>query len=171
MLQAFDFSATGAVSVPFTNTSTNLVYTVDLNTPTPVEVPAARADVTFDWNGVMTRSYGGPFTPSNITEVMIGRYEAGVNLEDPKTFASIKTIAKDLYSFKAFLDDGQANPEFLAGSADLAKLKNAQGAPFTGVPAGTTDQYLLALVCGPEVVECRNPTPHFVARLKTCATP
>jgi hypothetical protein len=171
MLQGFEFKTGGGTTIPVTNTSTTLDWTANIEAGAVTSIPPSRSDITINWGSMSTRSFGGTFVTNAITEVMVGRYDASVNLN--QEFASIREVAKELYRLKAVLPEGGISPDWGSDgvSVELSKLKTEGGQPFTGIDPTTTDQYAIALVCGPEV-PCRNPTPWYFTRLKACgATP
>src|SRR5690606_10606630 len=124
---------------------------LDALSPTPV--PAAQPSILVDWfSSIAVNSFGGEFVNNQITEVLVGRYPATLDLN--AGFLDIELNATELWR-----DDVTSGSSF-----NLQGLTNASGAAFTGVPAGTTDQWLLGLLC----TTCVNPTPWYITRLQTC---
>lgn len=154
MIQAFalDGAATSS-TVTLTDTSTQLEWTADLDTLMPTQVPAAQAGVLVDWfSSIAVNSFGGEFVNNQITEVLVGQYPAGLDLN--AEFLDIELNATELW-----------RGEVTAGSNfNLQNLTTEGGAAFTGFPAGSTDQWLLGLIC----TTCVNPTPWYITRVQTC---
>lgn len=154
MIQAFSLDAAATSStVTLTDTSTQLDWEADLDTLTPTLVPAAQADILVDWfSSITTNSFGGDFVNNQITEVLVGQYPASLDLN--AEFLDIELNATELW-----------RGEVSAGSNfNLQNLTTEGGAAFTGVPAGTTDQWLLGLIC----TTCVNPTPWYITRIQPC---
>jgi len=154
MIQAFGLDADAtSTTVRLTNTSTDLEWEAELDTLTPTLLPAATGDITVDWfSSITVNSYGGDFVNNQITEVLVGRYPADVDLNEQ--FLDIELIADDLW--RGHVTKGS--------KINLSTLTNSDGDAFEGVPDGSSDQWLLGLLC----TNCVNPTPWYVTRLETC---
>jgi hypothetical protein len=154
MIQAFalDGAATSS-TVTLTDTSTQLEWLANLDTLTPTQVPAAQASISIDWfSSIAVNSFGGEFVNNQITEVLVGQYPASLDLN--AEFLDIELNATELW-----------RGEVTAGSNfNLQNLTTEGGAAFTGFPAGSTDQWLLGLIC----TTCVNPTPWYITRVQTC---
>jgi len=162
MLQAFKLEeGAPSTTVSITDTSTTLDWNADLDTLTPTQIAAGQADVLVDWFSTITlNSFGGVFVNNQITEVLVGRYLPDVDLN--AQFLDIELIAEDLWRGEVSAGSNKnLSTLTLAGENGVA---DPAGAPFTGIPAGSTDQWLLALVC----TTCVNPTPWYVTRLQPC---
>jgi len=155
MIQAFSLDAAAtSTTVALTDTSTELDWSANLDTLTPTQVPAAQTDILVDWfSSIAVNSYNGAFVNNQITEVLVGRYDPSINLNDE--FLDIELNATELWR----------------GTVSIGSNFNLKdmtpeigGAAFTGVPAGSGDQWLLGLLC----TTCVNPTPWYVTRLETC---
>lgn len=154
MIQAFALDAAAtSKTVTLTDASTQLVWNANLDALSPTPVPAAQPSILVDWfSSIAVNSFGGEFVNNQITEVLVGRYPATLDLN--AGFLDIELNATELWR-----GDVTASSSF-----NLQGLTNASGAAFTGVPAGTTDQWLLGLLCTTRV----NPTPWYITRLQTC---
>lgn len=154
MIQAFalDGAATSS-TVTLTDTSTQLDWNADLDSLMPTQIPAAQANVVVDWfSSIAVNSFGGEFVNNQITEVLVGQYPASLDLN--AEFLDIELNATEIW-----------RGAVTAGSnVNLQDLTTEGGAAFTGIPAGSTDQWLIGLLC----TTCVNPTPWYITRVQTC---
>ena len=161
MIQAFGLDeAAESTTVSVTNESTQLEWEANLDLLAPTPVPADQGNITVDWySTIALTSYGAPFVNNQITEVLVGRFppEHDLNTE----FLDIELDATQLWRGKVAAG---SKLNLSANSQGMPTLTDAEGAQFTGVPADSTDQWLLGLIC----TTCVNPTPWYITRLETC---
>lgn len=161
MMQSFALDDAGPSTVMLTNNSTVITATPDLASVENTLVPAGSNNIAVDWGStISTRGYGTnlPFPNNGISEIAIARYAADVDLSTE--FTRLEGIPLDLWRGTIY-----AGSSYTLSDAELVNELNPSVA-FTGVPAGTTDQYLLMLLCAKNI--CRNPTPWYISPLKTC---
>ncbi len=153
MMQAFSLDASSTVTdVSITDDSTKLDYTADLHSLAVTNVPAATAQLTLDWSQMTTNGLGREFTPSYITDAMVGHYtETPAELETK--FLDLDRIA--IATYRAQIPSGSV--------LDFTTLKDENGAGFPGVDE--TGTWVVGLLCG----NCRNPAPWYMAILKPCS--
>jgi hypothetical protein len=147
MIQALqlDPAVTEAAPAVVSDTSTELEWAADLSTLTPVQAPLGQSEITIDWSEMSTTSYGSPFNPSDIGEVLVGRYSLTVE-ELEAQFLDIETIADELYR----------GPVAISGSQTLSTLTDENGTLFPGFT--TEGMWVVGLLCP----RCTNPTPWYV---------
>lgn len=161
MMQAFALDDAGPSTVMLTNASTVITATPDLASVQDTLVPAGTNNISVDWGStIATRGYGTnlPFPNNGISEIAIARYGGDVDLSTQ--FTRLEGIPLDLWRGTIY-----AGSSYTLNDAELTNEINP-GVPFSGVPAGSTDQYLLMLLCAKNI--CRNPTPWYITPLKTC---
>lgn len=152
MIQALKLDpASSNTKVVLNDASTKLEYEVDLHSLVPTLVPAARADLTVDWDAILTNALGNTFLPTQITEVRVAHYT--------QTPAELEQKFLDL---ELIDDDTWRNRDIAGTSVSLSTLTNDAGQAFPGVSASGT--WVLGLVCG----ACRNPAPWYLTILKPC---
>jgi len=141
--------------VKFTNDSTKLDYTVDLTSLQKIRLPAGVSNITIKWkdNTLITKTANGnDFSPTAITDVMIGHYPNATSSDLESQFLNIDGIAESIWS--KFLDAGTG--------ISLSDLQNEKGEPFPGIdPQGT---WLFVLRCS----SCTSPVPWFLTVLQPC---
>lgn len=141
--------------ISVTNDSSSLVYSTDLTTVLPVQVPAANANITVDWKPlqeVALNGLGDLWTERQIDEVMVAQYSLSPE-ELTQQFLSLEKISDQMFR----------GPVLAGASLNLSTLtEETSGAPFTGIDANGT--WILALKC----TKCTNPAPWFLTILKTC---
>jgi hypothetical protein len=152
LLQAFKLDpASTNTTVTMQNSSVNLVWDATLTTITSPLVTPANPNITIDWSGMTVNSMGFEFRPTDITEVLVGKYtETPAELE--AQFLDLELIHEDM--FRAEVPSGT--------SFNLSNLRNESGTAFAGIDATST--WALALICG----ECANPAPWYLTILKPC---
>lgn len=136
-----------------TSESTQLDFSANLKQARPVRVPAATAELTFDWGEMTTNALGNEFHFTQITEAVVAHYPS-------QTLADLEAQFLDLED----LAEGWWAAEIPAGkSVDLATLVDDNGNAFQGID----DQgiWLLALFC---TAGCNNPAPWSIAILEPC---
>lgn len=161
MIQGLSLDDTGPTTVSLTNTSTVITATPDLVSVTDTQVPAASNNISIDWTStIATRGYGTnlEFVNNRIADVVVARYPAETDLSTE--FTRLEGIPLDLWRAPVV-----AGSSLLLNDSGFVNEKNP-GVPFTGVPAGSSDQYLLMLLCAKD--DCRNPTPWYITPLKAC---
>jgi hypothetical protein len=152
MFQLFRLDpSTTNTTVKLTNASTQLAYSVKLQSLWPLRIPDGQPALTLDWSQLRTNAFGDAFDPTAISEVMVGHYLQYVpDLE--KRFLDLELIADELY-----------RTEIAVGtSVDLSVSRNAAGKAFAGIDGNGT--WLVALRCG----SCRNPAPWYLSILQPC---
>jgi hypothetical protein len=152
MMQAFNLDASStATTVPITNDSMKLAYTVNLHELTSTTFPAGNPALTLDWSHVTIDGFGRQFTRGNVTDAVVGHYaESPAELE--QKFLDLDKIA--LATYRATIPSGFA--------LDFTTLKDTSGANFPGIDG--TGTWLVGLFCG----NCRNPAPLYMTVLKPC---
>lgn len=161
MIQGMTIEDAGPTTVALTNASTKITATPDLGSVEDTLIPAGSNNVSIDWTStIATRGYGTnlAFRSNGIAEVVVARYSADTDLSSQ--FTRLEGIPLDLWRTTV-----PAGSSALLSDAGFVNEKNP-GVAFTGVPAGSTDQYLLMLLCGKD--DCRNPTPWYISPLKAC---
>lgn len=153
MIQALqlDPGVTEAADAVVSDSSTELDWDADLSSLTRTPAPLGQGAVTIDWNTMTTTGYGSPFIPSNIGEVLVGRYSLTVE-ELEAQFLDIETIADELYR----------GPVAISGSQDLSTLVDENGTAFSGFSAEGT--WVVGLLCP----KCTNPTPWYITLIEPC---
>jgi hypothetical protein len=149
-LQAFQLDpASTNTHVNLPNDSTQLVWNANLSALTAPTVPVGQPCINVDWSGMTVNALGLPFQPTDITEVLVGKYdETPQDLE--KNFLDLEVIYEDIW-----------RAEVLSGTSfNMANTTNAAGAPFPGIDGSST--WVMALVCG----ACANPAPWYLTVLK-----
>lgn len=134
------------------NSSTSLEYEIDLMRPVSVSVPARNADIELDWSGMTETSLGKEYRGTDVTEVVIARYDmTREELED--NFLQLRQLAEAQWST---LD--------LAGtSVQLSDMKNERGESFPGI--SSDGLWLVAMFCN---VSCNSPAPISLTFLQAC---
>jgi hypothetical protein len=137
--------------INFTQESSQLSYEVDLQTLTPVNIPAGEVNINVDWSDMTVNGLGREFRQRSIDEVLVAHYTQEVpELED--RFLDLELIA-----------DGMWRGQVPAGDdLTLTELVDENGGAFTGIDGNGT--WVLALFCR----TCGNPAPWFLTRLQTC---
>jgi hypothetical protein len=157
MMQAFQLdTASSNTTVTMGPNSTNMSFSADLHSLTPVGVPTGQATLTLDFGRAISRTgSGGGWDPSMITSAFIGHYPQNLSELEAGIF-KLDLIATDY--FWTDITGGT--------TVDFAALKTAAGKRFTGIDA--TGTWLLGLPCDSG---CTNRAPWFVTVLKPCGTP
>lgn len=152
MIHAFTLDAAStSTNISMDNESTTLRTNATLGRD--VLVPLESASITIDWSSTIeTRSFGGPFSPTGVTQVIVARYDADFDVTD--RIFDIELDAKDLY---------RADVPF-GSSILLDSLQTMDGRSFQGIDA--VDQWFVGLLCRSK--DCRNPAPWYMARLTAC---
>jgi hypothetical protein len=153
MLQAFNLDASSTVtSVAVTNDATKLTYTANLHSLQPTNVPAGTPALTLDWAHMTTNALGRAFTPSVVTDAVVGHYT--------QTPAQLESQFLDL----DHLAVARYHAQIETGSVlDFTTLTDDNGASFPGIDG--TGTWLVGLFCG----NCRNPAPWYMTILKPCS--
>ena len=153
MMQAFNLDATTtATTVPITNDSMKLAYTVNLHDLVTTVVPAANPALKLDWSHMKLDGFGREFVRGDVTDAIVGHYaETPAELE--QKFLDLDQIA--LATYRAQIKSGWV--------LDFSTLKDGAGASFTGIDG--TGTWLVGLICG----NCRNPAPLYMTILKPCS--
>ncbi len=151
-IQAFQLDpASDNTKVALTKDSIKLDYKADLQSLSPIGIPAGKANISLDWGKMTKTSMGQDFIVTDITRVILANYsETPAELE--KKFLDIELIAKKLY---------QGNIE-IGTKVDFSTLEDSSGNKFSGIDGDGT--WLLALQCG----GCRNPSPLYLTIFKPC---
>jgi hypothetical protein len=153
MIQAFQLDeASTETTVTMTDSSTTLQWDADLASLTPTMVPAGQPSVMIDWSEIPTTSYGTEFVSTNISEVLIGRYELTVEELQTQFLHIDDNIASEIYR-------GSVS---VGTSIDLGTLKDEAGNTFPGL--GGEGIWLVGLLCP----TCLNPTPWYVSVVEAC---
>jgi hypothetical protein len=141
--------------VEITGISTDLDYSVDLKTLTPVGLPGGNVeDLSLNWENITVNARGGPFTPSSISEIVVAKF-TDMSVCDLETeFLDLEVLADERYTAEL----GTVNT-----GVDLSNLTRVNdGAPFNGIDdAGL---WIAALLCR----ECSNSAPWFMTILQPC---
>jgi len=125
-----------------------LQYSVELETLTPVNVPAT-GPWPIDWRGLTRAGDGSPVLHNSIDRLMLAFYPG-------RTLQDLETNIFDLEELEGakYWDI----PLVRERNTDLSLAKDAAGAAFPGFTAaagGATGTWMLALMCG----TCGSPAP------------
>jgi len=126
-------------TIPVTDTSAQLEYTVDLDAGTGIE-PGSGSRYVLTWSQLTQTGADNPIILSNIDTLMLARYTLGYD-ELESSFLQLESLAEDLYIVDV---TGR-------GSLDLSELDG-----FTEFDGDGT--WLVALRCS----SCVNPSPPFL---------
>jgi hypothetical protein len=148
MIQAFKLDPNSTnQEVAITDASTELTYTVDLESLEATEVPPASGAVALDWGNMTTNGLGQPFEEATIDLVAVAQYS-----QPPGE------LAADFLSLVNY--DGSVNADHLwqgevrsGSSVTLSDLTDDTGAAFPGIDGTST--WMFALFCS----TCQNPDP------------
>jgi len=157
MVQALQIDPNSLVSdVTISNNSSDLIYSTDLTTVVPVQVPVSTPNITVDWKAmqdVENNGLGNLWTQRSVDEVMVGRYALSP-ADLTEQFLGLENIAEELYR----------GPVEAGASLNLSTLvEETTSAAFPGISAdGST--WILALNCS----KCTNPAPWFLTILTPC---
>ena len=158
MIQSFKLDPNSTnTQVTLTDTSTDLTYTVDLQTAEKTLIPAGQTDFTFDWTNMTVNGLGNEFVTTNITQIMVARFDESVtDLEagfiDLVDYSGAVVGAADLYTGNV-----------PAGTtAPLSTLMNENGEFFPGIDGNGT--WVVGLFC----TSCQNPAPWYLSILEAC---
>ena len=134
---------TSDTSASVTDGCSVLTYEVELEALTPLGV-LADGPWLLDWSGLTSTGQGNPFVATQVSEILLARYET-VSLSDLEgDFLDIEPLADDRYTLVH--ESGT--------SADLSRLTNARdGTAFPGFDEESL--WLLALRCQ----HCPSPAP------------
>ncbi len=146
--------------IALTNESATINATAKIASKPAVLIPANSNAITVDWKDIPNNAIGKPFEDRSIYRVRV--------LHFPDTPQVLEGKVLDLeQSFdREYFGDATGNEQ-----QTLTTLKDAQGAPFTGIDPTIGGTWMLALMCAPDY--CGSPAPWFMARLEACpaATP
>jgi hypothetical protein len=131
--------------------STSLTFSADLRSLTPTELPTGTTEITFDWSQMTVNALGNEFIPTNITEIVVAKYEAAPE-ELETQFLELELIHQGMWRA----------PVTAGASARLDALVDDEGAPFPGFDGEGT--WVIALFCG----SCSNPAPWYLSVVKPC---
>jgi hypothetical protein len=157
MIQSFKLDPTSTnTTVTMTDASTELVFSVDLTSLEPMQVPLGQPAINLDWSGMTQNAMGHEFALTSVDQVVIARY-ARSPAELQENFLDLvqydgSIVADELYSVEA--------PA--GATADLSTLTSEAGASWGGIDATST--WMLALFCG----RCQNPAPWYLTFLTPC---
>jgi hypothetical protein len=154
MIAGFKLDATSTnTMVTVDDTSTDLQYTVDLQSLESIPVPAGDPSIVLDWDGLTVNGLGQEFVKTEITKLAVARFD--------KTPAELEENFLDLVNY-----DGSVNADSLweaqvpSGSClSLADAVDATGGAFPGIDGDST--WMVALFCE----DCQNPAPWFLSFL------
>ncbi len=153
MLQFFTLSPTSDnTEVNLTSNSASLTYEIDLRKQSRLPVGAAQSNINIDWDGVTHNSLGNAFIPTEISRVVVAKYNMDV-CEIENDFLNLESNYSEWY---------YKDLEFVTTEFNLADLTSKDGVPFSGITADGI--WIIALFCG----ECRNPAPRFMTLLTPC---
>lgn len=135
-----------------TNGSTDLEYTVDLNSLTKAAIPAETSAIVVDWTeSLELNALGQEFIPTAITEAMLAHYPDLSTQDLEEDFLHLEELAETIW-----------RAEIPAGtSVELSELLD-DGSSFSGIDENGT--WIFALMCG----ACSNPAPWFITVFETC---
>ena len=154
MVQAFTVDANSSnTQVALTSDSTQLTYSADITSLTPLGVPAGDAGIALDWGGMTSNAMGREFVTTQITDVQLAHYSM--------------TPAELQDQFLGLLDPTTADQMWTGSvpsgtSVVLSSLTDEGGQPFSGID--DTGTWIVALFCG----DCMNPAPWYLSRVETC---
>ncbi|MDP2313792.1 MAG: hypothetical protein Q8P41_12865 [Pseudomonadota bacterium] len=140
-------ATTAAVEARLADTTSALSVEVDLDSLTPLVIPAGDPTVTVDWAGLTRDGLGDPLDHATLDELWVARF-----VETPEE------LAEDVFSLE---ERAQVSWTLDVAGYDGASLADLEGeAPFAGIDRSGT--WLMALRCR----TCTNPAPRFVTLLK-----
>jgi hypothetical protein len=138
--------------VALTNDSTDLDYTVDLQSIKQIPVPAGMAELSIDWSQMTTNALGNEYVGNQITNAVVAHYSMTLaELEEQFVFLEERSAQW----WEANVPSGT--------SIALNTLEDETGSTFPGIDADGI--WLVALRC---TINCNNPAPWSITVLKPC---
>ena len=152
MIQSFTLDpASTNTLVEMTNDSTLVQYTADFAARERTLVAPGTNDITIDWTNLTVNARRQAFSPYDITEVVVARYDETVS-ELENQFLDLELIAEEMW--RGYVESGT--------TASFSTLTDVDGRPFPGVSSDGT--WIVALRCG----RCLSPAPQYLHVFAPC---